>query len=151
MREQREEDARQAADRAAKEVQREQEREADRPSPDELRKLGPGVLGYLVAIQEDHRADAKAKIAEEKKYARQGGGIVDMDYLYDLQEQMRNADDCIADFRKIAKELGLKVAGRNDLRTDAAQLIIVAPTDARPSRVMVQFLRDMQERERGCD
>ena len=34
MREQREEDARQAADRAAKEVQREQEREADRPSPD---------------------------------------------------------------------------------------------------------------------
>jgi hypothetical protein len=39
------------------------------------------------------RAESKDDIAQEKKYAREGGGVVDAKQIYDDQDTMRHADD----------------------------------------------------------
>lgn len=39
------------------------------------------------------RADAKREISKERKYAREGGGVVDLERLYGAQRRMRRADE----------------------------------------------------------
>lgn len=133
-------------ERNAENLRRELEREADKPSQVEQIELAPGVLGYLVAIQEDHRSDAKAEIAKEQYYARQGGGIIDASAIHGFQEQMRDADEEIARLRQSAKDLGVKVAGRNDPRMVRAEDCISsdALTKERWCRVIRSLLSSWQ-------
>jgi hypothetical protein len=50
------------------------------------------ALSMMLCHNAKVRAGAKKEIADEMKYAREGGGIVDKQKLYELQEQLRNVD-----------------------------------------------------------
>jgi hypothetical protein len=62
----------------------------------------------LLCVLADYRAAAKREIEAEKKYARAGGGIVDMEKIYIWQQTMRAAEDRSAKARAALGELRVK-------------------------------------------
>ena len=61
------------------------------------------VLGAVSCAIQFQKTSALDEIAKEKKYAKLGGGIVDKRKLYELQEQIRKADETMATFKAKAK------------------------------------------------
>src|SRR6266851_2217219 len=60
----------------------------------------------VVCFSQGARAEAKAKIAEELKYASEGGGIVDQAALYQQQMVTRLADKWLAEARRHLATIG---------------------------------------------
>lgn len=85
-----------AADARAAAVAEEESARAERGAELAARTADPAwaapLLSAVVCRAKDSRAEAKAVIAEEKKYARAGGGVVDIRSIYQRQQQMRDAD-----------------------------------------------------------
>lgn len=81
--------------------------QSSRPTAD---KWLPAVLSYELAAQAEIKAANKANIAEERRSARQGGGVVDLRALYTYQERIREAESEIARLKGIAKSMRVNPA-----------------------------------------
>jgi hypothetical protein len=66
------------------------------------------ALSAKLCRAQEVRAGAKNEIRLERKYAAEGGGIVDQTKLYELQRQMRESDEQAADSVATLRDLNRK-------------------------------------------
>lgn len=80
--------------------------QAARPTADKT--WTPAVIAYELAAQSEIKASNKANIAEERKSAKNGGGVVNLAAMHQYQERVREADAEIARIKGLAKSMGIK-------------------------------------------
>lgn len=81
--------------------------QASRPTAD---RWMPAVLAYELAAQAEIKAANRANIADERKSAKQGGGVVNLRTLYTYQDRIREAESEIARLNGFAKSMGVRPA-----------------------------------------
>jgi hypothetical protein len=97
----------------------------------------------------ERRAQAKAAIQEERQYAEEGGGIVDMAKLYGMQDKMRFADKLIAAAKTHLESLKRRRLSCDDPAVRVAASCYVsadAPCDADKFDLYVGITRAETER-----
>jgi len=103
-------------------------------------------------VAKQARVAALQEIRTQQRYAREGGGVVDMAQLHALQEKMRQEDDRMADARGMAKELKIKMRSCSD--PAVAELMNCLDDDGNATcedlRVQVLF-EQPKERPRDAD
>ena len=80
----------------------------------------PAVLGYELAAQAEVKVANKANIADERKSAKRGAGVVDLQALYMYQQRVREADEEVSRLKGLAKSMGLRPAKAS---SDAVQTV----------------------------
>ena len=100
---------------------------ADKPTL-KVRENQRDQLSVILCRYQEYRAQKVAAIAEEKKYAHEGGGVVDASKLYELQQEMKVTDAGIAVARRLLRETGLEA------RACGARLVKIA-TDCLSERL----------------
>jgi hypothetical protein len=91
--------------------------------PEAIKKWLGSVLGYRAALAEDSREEARTEIAKQKKYSRMGG-VVDLEARNEAQQQIREADEELAQLKEIAKANTVKVVPRADKRISQVEACI---------------------------
>lgn len=109
---QREEEARHEAEARESAQRRREAEEAQQHEREQLqagRRADPKwmqpVVSASLCAYSAIRANAKKMIATENRYAREGGGVVNMQYIYVLQNKMREMDEATRVKTTLAKKL----------------------------------------------